>query len=156
MGELQHHEIEGLLRSAAMAPLSQETTRRVLIEYQALLAKHRELRELLERLTPALGELRKAMSELTTRLDGWRSRRPNGMSEGAGPCQWVCWVGVLVVGLAASADLAVERRRLGQDAVVGGRVFRTVVPRGEVVRVGRLGCRVHAALHTHVVGAAGD
>jgi hypothetical protein len=40
-------------------------------------------------------------------------------------------------------DAGVERRMLGQvvDAVIDDRIFRTVVPRGEVVRVGRLGCR---------------
>jgi hypothetical protein len=40
-------------------------------------------------------------------------------------------------------DAGVERRRRGQavDAVVDGRGVRTVVPRGGVLRVGRLGCR---------------
>src|SRR5262245_52486151 len=90
-----------------------------------------------------------------------------GMSEGAGPCQcrrglWCRWVlglasrrrgrGRAAAGSRWSArseartndlDAGGEWRRLGQvvDAVVVGRVVRTVVPRAELVRVGRLGCR---------------
>jgi hypothetical protein len=66
---LKPHEIESLIRSAAMAPCAAETTRCVLFEYKELLAKHDALRELMARLGAAWGELRAALNELATMMD---------------------------------------------------------------------------------------
>lgn len=70
------HEIEGLLRSMAMAPLSPESVRRVLeahrellAEQRELLAEQRELEALLHRLLPAWAECRQVLNELMRRLE---------------------------------------------------------------------------------------
>ena len=65
---LQPHEIEGLLRSAAMAPLSPDSVRRVLEEHQELLQDRVELEALIGRLLPAWGECRAVLNELSKRF----------------------------------------------------------------------------------------
>jgi hypothetical protein len=53
-----------------MAPLNPETVRRVLFEYQDLVAQYDALRELMAGLEPAWGEVRAALNELAKRLEG--------------------------------------------------------------------------------------
>jgi hypothetical protein len=65
---LADHEIEGLLRSAAMAPLSAEAARRVLEAYKAIAADQKQLEELLRRLGPAWAQVRDMLNELSQRL----------------------------------------------------------------------------------------
>jgi hypothetical protein len=61
---LKDHEIEGLMRSAAMAPPSAEAARRVLDAYQTIEAGQKQLEELLRRLGPAWAEVRAVLNEL--------------------------------------------------------------------------------------------
>ncbi len=61
---LASHEIETLIRSAAMAPLAAETVRAVLEDYRTLLREQAELEALLRRLGPAWGEVRVVLNEL--------------------------------------------------------------------------------------------
>ena len=49
------HEIESIIRSAAMAPPDSGTVRQVLKDYRALLRERAELEEFLSRLRPAWG-----------------------------------------------------------------------------------------------------
>lgn len=66
---LNVHELENLIRSAAMAPLSPETVRKALMEHQALLRRHDALEELFARLLPAWGECRSVLNEMRGELD---------------------------------------------------------------------------------------
>jgi hypothetical protein len=61
---LQAHELETLIRSAAMAPLATETTRRILEAHRDLLVRYTAMEALLHRLLPAWGEVRTVLNEL--------------------------------------------------------------------------------------------
>jgi hypothetical protein len=58
------HDMQTLIRSAAMAPLDPQTVRRVLDEHEQLLREQEALAGLLRRLTPACDEVRAALNEL--------------------------------------------------------------------------------------------
>jgi len=58
------HELETIIRSAAMAPLDGATVRQVLEGYRVLLRERAELEALLRRLTPAWGQVRAVLNEL--------------------------------------------------------------------------------------------
>jgi hypothetical protein len=66
---LNKHEIESLIRSAAMAPLQQDTVRRILEDHRQLLDERAALETILKRFLPAWGEVRAALNELSKRLD---------------------------------------------------------------------------------------
>ena len=69
MAEMRAHEIEAMLRSMAMAPLSPESVRRALESQRELLAERDELEKLLRRLLPAWVECRQVLNELTRQLE---------------------------------------------------------------------------------------
>jgi hypothetical protein len=69
MAEMRAHEIEGLLRSMAMAPLSPESVRHALESHRELLAERDELEKLLHRLLPAWVECRQVLNELARQLE---------------------------------------------------------------------------------------
>jgi hypothetical protein len=66
---MKAHEIEGLLRSLALAPLSPESVRAALESHRELLAQRDELEKLLRRLLPAWAECRQVLNELMKQLD---------------------------------------------------------------------------------------
>jgi hypothetical protein len=66
---LQAHELETMIRSAAMAPLATETTRRILEAHRELLARYTEMEVLLHRLLPAWGEVRTVLNEMVKRVE---------------------------------------------------------------------------------------
>ena len=66
---LQPHELEGLSRSLAMAPLSPESVAQLLRSHQELSKDWTELEALLVRLLPAWAECREVLNELARRLD---------------------------------------------------------------------------------------
>jgi predicted component of type VI protein secretion system len=66
---MKAHEIEGLLRSLALAPLSPESVRDALESHRELLAQREELEKLLRRLLPAWAECRQVLNELMKQLD---------------------------------------------------------------------------------------
>lgn len=67
---LAPHDMQTLIRSAAMAPLSPDTVRQVLDEHYHLLAERAELEMLLRRLTPAWAEVRAVLNELAKLIEG--------------------------------------------------------------------------------------
>jgi hypothetical protein len=66
---LAPHDMQTLIRSAAMAPLSPDTVRQVLDEHYHLLTERAELETLLRRLTPAWAEVRAVLNELAKLTD---------------------------------------------------------------------------------------
>jgi predicted component of type VI protein secretion system len=64
VNRLTQYDMESMIRSAAMAPLSPDNVRRVLMEHQELLREREALEELLGRLLPAWGECRQLLNEL--------------------------------------------------------------------------------------------
>jgi hypothetical protein len=66
---MKAHEIEGMLRSMAMAPLSPDSVRRVLEAHRELLAERAALEALLRRLLPAWKECREVLNELSKQLE---------------------------------------------------------------------------------------
>ena len=61
---LTTHDIEGLRRSAAMAPLSQNETLRVLDETDRLVRERAEIARLLADLPKSFGAVRSTLNEL--------------------------------------------------------------------------------------------
>jgi hypothetical protein len=61
---LKPHEVEGMRRSAAMAPLSTNSVERLLRSHAELSADWAEVEGLLRRLGPAWAELRSILNEL--------------------------------------------------------------------------------------------
>ncbi len=61
---LTAHEVEGLARSMAMAPLSGESVGRLMKSHAALSRDWSEVEELLVRLAPAWAEVRSILNEL--------------------------------------------------------------------------------------------
>jgi hypothetical protein len=81
---LTPHELETLIRSAAMAPLSPDHVRRVLLEHRQLLADHAELQALLHRLAPAWAQARAVLNELHRLLTDDTDPNPSGHGERRG------------------------------------------------------------------------
>ena len=63
------HEVETIIRSAAMAPLAPETVRRVLEAHRELLARQTAVEALLRRLMPAWGEVRAVLNDLAGQVE---------------------------------------------------------------------------------------
>jgi hypothetical protein len=63
-GMLTTHDIEGLRRSAAMAPLSKNETLRVLDETDRLVRERAEIARLLADLTASFGAVRSTLNKL--------------------------------------------------------------------------------------------
>jgi hypothetical protein len=61
---LTAHEVEGLARSMAMAPLSGDSVARLLKSHGALSRDWKEVEDLLVRLAPAWAEVRSILNEL--------------------------------------------------------------------------------------------
>jgi hypothetical protein len=61
---MKEHEVEGLRRSAAMAPLSPNSVERLVRSYGELSQNWSEVEALLQRLGPAWAELRSLLNEL--------------------------------------------------------------------------------------------
>jgi hypothetical protein len=61
---LRPEDVESLLRSASMAPLSTEHVQRVREEHRELLAERAELERLLRQLAPSWQEARRLLNEL--------------------------------------------------------------------------------------------
>jgi hypothetical protein len=67
---LRAHDVESLIRSAAMAPLAPDRVRAILEDHRVLLLERDELVRLVTEMLPAWAELRATMNELAKRLDG--------------------------------------------------------------------------------------
>jgi hypothetical protein len=65
---LKEHEVEGMRRSAAMAPLSPNSVEGLLRSHAELSADWSEVEGLLRRLGPAWAELRSILNELNAAL----------------------------------------------------------------------------------------